>query len=408
MKSKVFTHGAKALLQDLWESMRSEPGRVGLSFLAVTLGTVALVALLSVLGNLSDRARQVVDALGANVFAVGPVFGRSSERPADLRAHHVALLRAALPDCEISAIRRTTVPMGGVDDWTQVTLVDEHLAAVRGWRLERGRFLDRADLVDRQRNAVISRDLSSKLRITLGNSVVLDQIPFTVVGILGVDMGSAKVGTGDDPGLWGTAAGIYIPVTTPVERSWMPFSEISRVHQIFVKAPPAVEISSVVAAVQRLFRDPSLAMGDLEYVTPESMLVQVRRIQNTVRVAGGSVAFLCLVLGGTTLMSLMVANVRDRIPEIGLRRALGATGKDIAMMFVVEACLVTGAAAFVGSAVGVAVLWIARSQFDAPLSMSQSVVLVPFLVSILLGGVFAYWPARQAAGVTPAEALRNE
>lgn len=188
----------------------------------------------------------------------------------------------------------------------------------------------------------------------------------------------------------------------------MPFSEISRVHQIFVKAPASVDIASAVAAARHLFQDPALAVGDLEYVTPDSLLVQVRRIQNTVRVAGGSVAFLCLVLGGTTLMSLMVANVRDRIPEIGLRRALGATGKDIAMMFVVEACLVTGAAALAGSAVGGVVLWIARSQFEAPLSMSPSVMLVPFAVSILLGGAFAYWPARQAAGITPSEALRNE
>jgi len=398
----------RALLQDLWESVRSEPGRVGLSFLAVTLGTVALVALMSVLGSLRERARQIVEELGAQVVAVGPDISTSAEKPADLRVRHVDLLKAGLPGCRISSIRITTLPVGGVDDWTQVTLADENLAQVRGWRIERGRFLDRADLEGCQRNAVISRDLSSRLKIGVGKSIVLDRTPFTVVGILALEGGAWNIGMGEEQGLWGAAAGIFIPASTPIERSWMPFSEISRIHQIYIKVPAGLRVDDVSGMVRRLLRDPSLSMGRLKIVTPESLLVQVRRIQNTVRVAGGSVALLCLILGGTTLMSLMVANVRDRIPEIGLRRALGATGRDIATLFVVEACLVTGAAALAGSVLGLVVLAAAKTQFQAPLSITPAVVLMPFLVSIALGGAFAYWPARQAAGITPSEALRND
>jgi putative ABC transport system permease protein len=120
------------------------------------------------------------------------------------------------------------------------------------------------------------------------------------------------------------------------------------------------------------------------------------------------VALLCLALGGTTLMSLMLANVRDRIPEIGLRRSLGAMPSDIAMLFVAEGCLVTAGASAAGIAAAGAVAALGAGAFPAPVTLGGTAVLIPALASVGLGAIFSWWPARMAARLPPAEALRND
>lgn len=153
---------------------------------------------------------------------------------------------------------------------------------------------------------------------------------------------------------------------------------------------------------------PDAGPADFTYVTPDTLLAGLRRLQATIRWSVGSIAALCLLLGGTTLMSLMLANVRDRVGEIGLRRALGARARDVAALFVLEACLVTLAAAAAGGLVAALVLWPARARFPAPLVFGPGTFLVPVLASVGLGIIFSYWPARMASRISPAEALRNE
>ena len=107
-------------------------------------------------------------------------------------------------------------------------------------------------------------------------------------------------------------------------------------------------------------------------------------------------------------MSLMVANVRDRVVEIGLRRSLGATARDIAQLFVLEACLVTSAAGVAGLLTAGAIMWLVQKKSAMLMSIGVTGFAVPFIVSVALGVVFSYWPARMAAQISPSEALRNE
>ena len=107
-------------------------------------------------------------------------------------------------------------------------------------------------------------------------------------------------------------------------------------------------------------------------------------------------------------MSLMVANVRERVMEIGLRRALGASQWDIAALFVMEACLVAGSAAVVATLGTNLLLSLGRQAFPTSLRLGWVSILTPLIVAVFLGIVFSYWPARFAAKITPSEALRNE
>ena len=107
-------------------------------------------------------------------------------------------------------------------------------------------------------------------------------------------------------------------------------------------------------------------------------------------------------------MSLMVANVRDRVGEIGLRRAIGASQRDITTLFVLEACIITGGAAVIGSLGIHLFLMFFGHSIPLPYQLEIGAFLIPLIVAVTLGTVFSYWPAKMASRIEPSEALRNE
>ena len=201
---------------------------------------------------------------------------------------------------------------------------------------------------------------------------------------------------------------VWVPLTVPPYWLTARVPPETELEALFIRVPDGQDMNRLVERCRILMELPDAGAPPLTYVTPDVLLAKVRRLQSTIQVTVGSIALLCLVLGGTTLMSLMVANVRDRVTEIGLRRALGATRGDIAQLFVLEAMVVTMAAALVGSLGTQTVLWLLRERFPVPLDLNPLVVIIPALLGLALGAIFSFAPARAAARISPAEALRNE
>ncbi len=146
----------------------------------------------------------------------------------------------------------------------------------------------------------------------------------------------------------------------------------------------------------------------VEWITAEGMLAPLRRLERTVSLIGGGIAGLCLLLGGCTMMTLMLANVRERVLEIGLRRALGATTRDIVSLFVLEAAAVSLGAAFSGAALAWLGLHMLGQHLTIPATFESGVVATVILIVLALSALFASLPARVAAQIEPAEALRYD
>jgi putative ABC transport system permease protein len=317
----------------------------------------------------------------------------------------VELVKAHCPECEVSAVRRYEVKPLGFEESVGVLATDERLAAIRQWTVRQGRFLDAGDVERRERHAVITEAAAKTYRWKPGDLIALRDIRFKVVGILenvgqGVEMGS-------DPAMSGGRREIYIPHSIPPAWSSEADSR-GRVDVLYVRVPDAEQMNRLVLRTQRLLLTSKTREALLSWVTPETLLANVRRLQRSIRLAAGSVTLLSLILGGTTLMSLMVANVKDRVVEIGLRRAMGASRQDIAALFVTEACLITSSAALLGTAIGHLVMKVAVTQVGIPILLDAKSLTVPLLAALVLGILFSYWPARMAADIAPAEALRSE
>ncbi len=390
---------AVRLRRDVAESLRSQPARVALALLAVTMGVTTLTLLLAMIGGLRAEARRMIAVFGAQVVAAAP-------EPAAIQAGGYRGLdrwRALWAEAEPDRLAALMVRMGvEADPWrgAAVWAVGADLAAVRGWTIQEGRWFDALDETNGARVAV----LTDAARRTGGSGVgsvgrIGDQ-PYTVIGIIreaaGVPDGSAKHAGGE--------ALVLIPFAA-AERQRMPLDPGGAA--LFLRAPPDGASPSFTAQLEALAADPAWRAWQPRWITPDSLLAGIRSWQRIIGLTAGSIALLCLLLGGTTLMSLMLADVRQRIPEIGLRRSLGATRRDVARLFVAESIAITGAAAVAGTALAAALLAVLDGRVPLPLQRDFFTFVIPAIVSIVIGSVFSFAPARLAAGLSPAAALRN-
>lgn len=397
--------GWLGLFADIHTELRTRPGRAGITLLAVGLGIAALTGLLAVLGGLEERAEAAVRSLGTDVIGIFALETDSAAGMEHLDRRHAGLLAAGLDRARIATLKRYTAPTLASAQPLTVLETGPELLEVRQWRLADGRFIDAFDIEHRQRNAVISRSLAQRWGWQTGHVILLGNLAFTVVGI--VDGGGAGLSTAtSDPGLSLGEFAVLVPETTAPRWHFGGAIPDERVDALFIQSTVPGTLPATHAAARRILAQPDARAGELAWITADTLTREIRRLQLVLALTIGGTSLLVLALGGATLMSLMAANVRERTVEIGLRRALGAGPADIAALFVVEATLLTAVAG------GIAVLAVAMlvplvgALTPVPLRFGPLAVLVPLGTAVVLGASFAYWPARNAARIAPASALR--
>jgi len=394
----------RLVLWDLWEGIRSQAGRFALSFLAISIGSASLAALITVLAGLQLRSDRLIHELGVNVMAVIAQPGATRD---GLEQRHVQMLRNNFPEASVTSLRMSRAPTLGTDKQLSVVATDQVLSDVRQWDVTDGRFLEARDILHARRYAVITEALSKIWNWSVGNVIMLRNTPFIVVGIVNAGGNALDSEYGDSRLIFGERA-VFVPHSVPQLWKSSTRAQQRTVDAVFIQAPPSVPAARLLPAVQNVLQQPDQRAGRLSWVTPESLVQGLTRLQRTLGVTIGAVAVLCLILGGTTLMSLMVANVRDRVTEIGLRRALGASRGEVAGLFVLEGIAVTLAAGAFGTLVGHSILFAPEQILPGAAAMTPLSVTVPIAVAVILGIVFSYWPASAAAKIAPAEALRSE
>jgi len=399
MKNGTFIN--QRMMRDVCESLRSQPGRVGLSFLSVMVGIVVLTMLLSILLGLQNESREMVQRFGADVAALVPdskLVEQRGYRGLDVLS---SLITDAVSEEHCGTMIRLKESITEADD-TSVWAGDLNIPALRNWKLKEGRFFDETDATHAGRVILMTETTARQSGIRLGSECTIGQNTFQVIGII-EDGSSMPVADR----LKTTSSGNAMAVTLLTAADRLELRSDPGGASIFIQAKEHEPINDTIARCDRIFQDPALSGWNMEWVTSESLIRGIRELQRLISLTAGSVALLCLVLGGTTLMSLMLADVRQRIPEIGLRRSIGASRRDVAMLFVAESCFITCAAALVGVIAAGTMLALLSGRIALPLSMQSFTFVIPVIVSIVLGCAFSFWPARVAAGLSPAQALRN-
>jgi putative ABC transport system permease protein len=398
------------------DSIRANKLRSALTILGVVIGVTTVMAVASLVQGIRRQIFNAIEVAGPTTFYVIRFFSQTPLNPD--RLPYEVRIRPVLQRSDAEAIRRLPeVRYAGI--WVQVFQkieyqgtrtqqvivfgADDRYMDIQGGTLLRGRFFSRAELTG-EPVIVLESTVADRLfgRLDpLEKFVRVGGISFRVIGVF-----EKPPNIFEPPG---QATGGVVPFATA--RESFRYDETNALF-IAVKPRSGIEVGPAMDAVTvALRRARNLRPGDpntFDLITQDQILDVVGNFTSYFFLAMVALSSVALLVGGIGVMAIMMVSVSDRTKEIGLRKALGATRREVLWQFLVEAATLT----LVGGALGIGLGLLAGQVLKAAMSLDSAVPLWSIVlacgVSIAIGLVFGLLPANRAARMDPVEALRHE
>jgi putative ABC transport system permease protein len=389
--------------------------RTALSVLGVVLGVAAVIAMMSVSEGARQEALQQMELMGLDNIVVRPRGVESAlharwpygltTRDAEVIREIVPLVRAVAPLYERY---QNVAPPYGRKRMQRVVGVGDEYGAILRLNVQAGRFIAFADVRGQSPVCVLGQQLGRALfgfRDPLSQSVSVNGHWYRVVGVL-AERGSDTRGIGALAGRDLNQA-VILPISTMLTRS-LDLDPRQSVSELWVRLEDGKRVVPVGKVLEHTLQHLHRGVQDFEVVIPRELLQQRYRTQRTFSVVVGSVAALSLIVGGIGIMNIMLASVLERTREIGIRRTVGATRRDVTMQFLAESLLMTVSGGAVGILTGVIISWGITLYAGWATRISLLAVFLGFTVSVAVGLAFGIYPARKAAQLEPVDAMRYE
>ncbi len=183
--------------------------------------------------------------------------------------------------------------------------------------------------------------------------------------------------------------------------------DTNQLDKIIIRVKETQQLTSTAKIAGNMLIRKHNDIRDFEISIPELLLKQQQKTKNIFNIVLGAIAGISLIVGGIGIMNIMLASVMERIREIGTRQAIGASRKDIVFQFLSESTLISVAGGIIGIILGVALSKIIQTMFDIKTIISVFSIFISFGVSVFIGIIFGYLPAKKAAEKDPVESLRQ-
>jgi putative ABC transport system permease protein len=393
--------------------------RSGLTMLGILIGIAAVILTVGFGEGAQGKVSAEINALGSNLLVVSPGsstattgirggFGSAST----LTQGDAAALASKTVAPDIAAVapstqQSETLTVTGTNWTTTVVGTTPDWLSVRARSIAEGRFLTAADENTDAAVTVIGATTAQELfgfRDPVGQTVTVNGLPLTVVGVLNTVGASASSATTnlDDQAV--------VPISTAANRIFGGSSRTS-VQSIYLEATSSATLSAAYQeADSELLRlhQVSAASADFTISSQQSLLTTATSVDKTLTELLASIAAISLLVGGIGVMNIMLVSVTERVREIGLRKALGATQRAIRRQFLVEASVLGLAGGILGAGFGLAGAVLLPHVVSNPITISPTATVGAIVVAMGIGIGFGVYPATRAARLAPIDALRSE
>ena len=392
-------------IQNIW----SNKFRTLLTMLGIIIGVMAVMVIVGLGNGMTTSIQNEFADMGTNLLTVQIMgYGSRSVKVKDFY-ELVEKNSDVLGDVSPSISMNGTVKVGTDDDSyssTSVKGVSEVYLNMGGYTIAQGRPLNYVDM-DANKKVCIVGDYISRVGYggdAIGQSIKIGREWYTIVGVLEakIDDPSDQEGSSDDC--------IFVPYTTA-----MRVSGISTASSYAVLVSDEENISKGKAIIENGLQE--LLHSDSGYmvISLSEMLDMMTSMVNMVVTVLTAIAAISLLVGGIGIMNIMMVSVTERTREIGIRKALGAKERTILSLFVVEAGTTSALGGIIGIGLGYIVSTIATKVLavimtDMPITVTPTAdsIAVAFGISVGIGVLFGYLPAKRAARLNPIEALRYD
>lgn len=385
--------------------------RTALSVSALVIGVAAVTVMAAVGQGAQRQVAEQLRSLGTDLVVVSAspaprMAGRERQEPfqTNLRsADAEAILEGSrYARRAAAAVSRTeTAHHEGISTATGVTGIRPEGLVLRNVAIAIGRAYDDVEDLERRRVAVLGHTVAQVLfgeSDPVGMQIRIGRVPFDVIGVARA-RGTDASGADQDHV-------IFVPLETALRRLF----NIPYVHHLYIQATSTAALPALEQDVRAILEDRHPARpGQPETfrILNQALLLESEResARSLSRLTLG-VAALALAVGGIGILAVMLLSVRERIPEIGLRRALGATRRDIHAQFVLESAILAAAGGGIGVLTGALAAVLAAWAGDWPVALSVRAAAAGLVACLMAGAAAGILPARHAARLEPVEALR--